>query len=543
MHEEPESTIHAAIYARVSSEDQVQGFSLESQIEACHAYARSHGLVVWQSHVFVDGGISGAILERPALSAMRELVRTQVIKAIIVYDLDRLSRVLWHQCMLIEGWQKEAVQFHTVRQKIEDTPEGQLLRQVMGAFAEMERTKIRERSLRGKAKRREAGLPSGYIAPYGYRWTKVKHASTFEIDEMQAEVVRQMFRWCVEGRTLRWITKQLTLDRHPTNRVSGKKRWKTPGWLWNLSSVARMLRFEGYVGRAYAGKFKMIGGKHVKQPRETWVLLSIPAIIDQETFDAVGERLTMNQQRARRNRKHLYLLSGWTFRCGTCGGSMGGHPQVTSKPGKPTYQYTYYSCNSRWLRLDGNHCRVYINARWIEPRVWAFVERVLTSPKLILEALAIAQEGGAEQRLEAQRRVDRLDQAIVQKDQEDAKLIEAYQGSAMTVEELKRHRHQVAAEKQALMDERWQAQEALSSLGAIPPEPYELDAYVGFVQQHLKAGTVEDQRAVIEKLGLVVTWAPGQPISIRGTVPSATPGMMCAWKTCLADELGLTTYP
>jgi len=107
MHDEPESnTIHAAIYARVSTDDQVQGTSLESQVEACHAYARSHGLVVWQSHVFVDGGVSGTLLERPALDAMREVVRTRAVQAIIVYALDRLSRVLWHQSMLIDEWKK-----------------------------------------------------------------------------------------------------------------------------------------------------------------------------------------------------------------------------------------------------------------------------------------------------------------------------------------------------------------------------------------------------------------------------------------------------
>ena len=135
MHDEPESHTHAAIYARVSSEDQVQGTSLDSQIEACHAYARSNGLVVWQSHVFVDGGVSGTLLDRPALDAMRAMVRNQAVQAIIVYALDRLSRVLWHQSMLIDEWDKAGVHFHTVREKIEDTPEGQLMRQVVGSFA------------------------------------------------------------------------------------------------------------------------------------------------------------------------------------------------------------------------------------------------------------------------------------------------------------------------------------------------------------------------------------------------------------------------
>ena len=532
---EDEGQIHAAIYARVSTDDQVKGFSIETQVAACQAYARTHGLVVWRSHVFVDGGITGTILERPALTAMRDVIRTGVVQAVIVYDLDRLSRVLWHQCMLIEGWQKDGVPFHTVGQKIEDTPEGQLLRQVMGSFAEMEHTKTRERSLRGIHKRIESGFPHAAAAPYGYRWKRLPKASTLEIDETEAEVVRQIFRWAIKGLPIRAMARELTQQRVLTRWGTLGVKQQTTAWKWAPTRVTHMLRFEGYLGRMYAGRERMVNGKRVKQPRETWIKIQIPAIIDQETFDAASECLTQNRLRSRRNRKHEYLLSAYTLRCGLCGGGMTGslHPNRRISPS------LHYVCGSHRRAFDGTHGQVSVAGKVIEPRVWAFVEHLLDDPKTIADAITMAQAGGTEQRMEAQRRIDQFDQEVLRKDREDLRLVEAYQGGAMTVEELKHHRQQLATEKHALIHERWEAQEALDQLGAPPPEPYELESYVACVREKLQTGSLAEKRMVIEKLGLIFTWTPGERILVTGEVPSHTLGQRCTWQ----DELGDWTDP
>ena len=523
---------HAAIYARVSTDDQVKGFSIETQVAACQAYARNHGLEVWRSHVFVDGGITGTILERPALTAMREVVRTGVVQAVIVYDLDRLSRVLWHQCMLIEGWQKDGVSFHTVGQKIEDTPEGRVLRQVMGSFAEMEHTKTRERSLRGIRKRVESGFPHAAAAPYGYHWKKLPQASTLEVDETEAEVVRQIFRWGMEGRPSRAIARQLTQQRVLTRwGTLGVRKTVTDPWTWATTRVSHMLKFEGYLGRLYAGRERMVNGKRVKQPREAWVPITIPAIIDQDTFDAVGERLIQNRLRSRRNRKHEYLLSAYTLRCGLCGGGMTG----SIHPRQRTPARVSYVCSSHRRAFDGTHGSVHVLGDVIESRVWAFVAHLLDHPKSIDEAIALAQQGGAEQRMEAQQRIDRLDEEMVRKDREDGRLVEAYQGGAMTVEELKQHRQRLAVEQRALREAHGAAQEALAQLGAPPPEPYALEAYMACVRTNLQTGSVDEKRMVIEKLGLVFTWTPGQRLSVRGDVPSHTLGQRCTWQDEVDD--------
>lgn len=527
-----EGPLHAAIYARVSTDDQLKGFSIETQVGACQAYANDHQMIVWQSHVFVDRGITGTILERPALTAMREVIRTGAVRAVIVYDLDRLSRVLWHQCMLIEGWQKDGVPFHTVGQKIEDTPEGRMLRHVMGSFAEMEHAKIRERSLRGQRKRIASGFPHATTAPYGFRWKKLEKASTLEIDDTEAEVVRQIFRWTIQGLPMMTIARKLTQQRVLTRwGTQGKQKPVASPWTWGTSRIRSMLNFAGYLGRLYAGQERRINGKRVKQPRELWIEIHVPPIIDQETFDAAKAQLTKNRIRSRRNRKHDYLLSPYNFRCGVCGAGMTAcMAQHQNIP--PT---SWYKCSrrSRW-GSEVTHGKSQVHGKLVEPRVWEFVEHLLDDPKSIQEAIVLAQAGGAEQRMEAQRCLDRFEQEIFRKDREDLRLVEAYQGGAMTVEELKLHRQQLATDKHALIDERWKAQEALDGLGALPPEPYELDAYVACVRKKLKTGSIAEKRMVIEDLGLIFIWTPGQRILVIGEVPSHTLGQRCTWQ----DELG-----
>jgi site-specific DNA recombinase len=541
MQDTPGASVHAAIYARVSTEDQGKGYSIETQIAGCQRYAAQHGMAVWQSHVFVDRGISGATLDRPGLDAMRKLIRSRAIQAVIVYDVDRLSRNLGHQCLLVEEQRQAGVNFHPALHPVDATPEGQLLLQMLGAFAELERAKIRERSMRGTQKRFDEGLPHGHVAPYGYRWVGTKHTATLEIDPDAAEVVRRVFQWCLEGRSVRSITKQLTQEHIPTSRATCPRMGtqKTPSWYWNTSSVHRMLRQTAYVGRLYEGKVRISGKLRVKQPREHWKALTIEPIIDQDTFDAVAVALVRHQQGARRNRKYDYLFSGQTLRCGRCGNGLYASTTAWYYGGR-RHTATYYQCNTKVNRPSGPYCRGTLSGRRVEPLVWRFVEQLLDHPKLILEAIALAHEGGAEQRLEAQRRLDSLDRQLDGLTQADIRLIEAYTGGAMSVDELKAHRERLSQQKQRVVEEHWEAQEALAQCGASPPEPYALDEHIASVRQHLTTGSLAERRTVMDLLALVVTWIPDAPLRIEGTVPSLTPGVLCTWQTHLSDDLNLT---
>lgn len=96
----------AAIYARVSSEDQGKGFSLPTQVEACLELAKREGYVVPENYIFQEE-ISGTILDgRPELRKVRELVNTKAVAVVIVHDPDWLARKLGYQILLDEEMER-----------------------------------------------------------------------------------------------------------------------------------------------------------------------------------------------------------------------------------------------------------------------------------------------------------------------------------------------------------------------------------------------------------------------------------------------------
>jgi DNA invertase Pin-like site-specific DNA recombinase len=93
---------YAAIYARVSTEDQGKGFSIPTQSEAWQKLGECEGYTVPQAHDFIDQGVSVTTMDRPGLRRLRKLVQIQAMSAALVIDPDRLSRSLGHQFWLAE---------------------------------------------------------------------------------------------------------------------------------------------------------------------------------------------------------------------------------------------------------------------------------------------------------------------------------------------------------------------------------------------------------------------------------------------------------
>jgi site-specific DNA recombinase len=175
MNNRHQGQAHAAIYARVSTEDQGKGFSIPTQIEACQKLADREGYTVPESHILVDEGISGTTMDRPGLRKLRDLVNAKAITAVVVHDPDRLSRNLGHQLLLAEEFERAGVKLLIVSHPLEQGPEGWLFFQMRGALAEYERAKILERTHRGRNGRAQAGHVWGGQVPLGYRAVREPH--------------------------------------------------------------------------------------------------------------------------------------------------------------------------------------------------------------------------------------------------------------------------------------------------------------------------------------------------------------------------------
>src|SRR5437588_3020312 len=143
-------SIRAALYARVSSEQQAQAGTIESQVAAVLERAGQEGVTIEAEARFIDEGHSGATLVRPALERLRDSAAAGGIDRLYVLCPDRLARSYAYQMLLVDELQRCGVELSFINRDLGKTPEDHLLLQVQGMVAEYERAKILERCRRGK---------------------------------------------------------------------------------------------------------------------------------------------------------------------------------------------------------------------------------------------------------------------------------------------------------------------------------------------------------------------------------------------------------
>jgi site-specific DNA recombinase len=161
----------AALYARVSSEQQAHSRTIASQVASLRERITADGARLEPEHAFLDESYSGATLLRPALERLRDAVAAGAIDRIYVHSPDRLARRYAYQVLLIEEVRRAGVEIVFLNRPIGGSAEDDLLLQVQGMIAEYERAKILERSRRGRRHAARSGSVSALCAaPFGYRY-------------------------------------------------------------------------------------------------------------------------------------------------------------------------------------------------------------------------------------------------------------------------------------------------------------------------------------------------------------------------------------
>ena len=133
----------AALYARVSTTQQEQEATIESQVAALESYAQQQGYTLAPASYFLDNGVSGAKLVRPALERLRDQAAEGAFAVVLCLSPDRLARQCAHQWVLLDELQRAGVKVIFSNQApVSDEPQGQLLLEIQGLFAEYERAMI-----------------------------------------------------------------------------------------------------------------------------------------------------------------------------------------------------------------------------------------------------------------------------------------------------------------------------------------------------------------------------------------------------------------
>jgi site-specific DNA recombinase len=149
--------LQVGLYARVSTEHQVQAKTIASQLADLEARIRADGIVWERVLLFVDDGYSGATLVRPGLERLRDVAAAGGLDRLYIHCPDRLARTYAHQAVVLDELGRGGVEVIFLNRPVGQTPEDQLLVQVQGVIAEYERAKFLERSRRGKRHGAQAG--------------------------------------------------------------------------------------------------------------------------------------------------------------------------------------------------------------------------------------------------------------------------------------------------------------------------------------------------------------------------------------------------
>ena len=515
-----------AVYTRVSTQRQAQMQTIEQQLERLQAHFQLHGWEWRDDLVFRDDGYTGTTLKRPGLDRLREQAAQAHFDQVLITTPDRLARKYIHQMLLIEELEKGGCLVEFVERPMSQDPHDQLLLQIRGAVAEYERNLIADRMRRGKQRKYRAGtlLPWG-PPPYGYR-TDPAHPRApagVRLEPAEAATVAEMFAYYQqEGHTLRGLAKHL--------RELGV-RGPRGNSHWSDGTIHHILTNPVYTGTVYAGRnhyrpatgrispLKPVGGgigSLDPVPPEDWIVVAqIPAIISQEQFEVIQEKLKHNQSLASRNNKaHQYLLRAMVS-CGLCQLACVGRTTDTG--------HGYYVCNGKRPLLQSPRTEKcpsrFLPVGQLDELVWADLCQVLLHPECLAQALQRAQ-GGQWLPQELQARRENLRKARVSIEHQLERLTDAYLAGVVPLEEYKRRRHELEQRLEGVASQVRQLEASASKQVELAGITQSMEEFCQRVSRGLEQASFEQKRHLIELLidRVVVT---NEEVEIRYVIPTS----------------------
>lgn len=268
-----------ALYVRVSTDMQVEGYSIDAQIDLLKSYLKSKE---WYNFkIYTDPGFSGKNLKRPAIQKLIQDCKDGKIDTVLVFKLDRISRSQKDTLYLIEEiFNRYNVGFISIRENFDTTtPFGKAMIGVLSVFAQLERETILERTRLGLKKRAEDGYwRGGGKTPFAYDYDK---SSGILVINKERKVIFDLM-------------KILRIQGYSYNELS-KVTGYDESWIQGILNAKTNLGKLPYKGEIYDGRHE--------------------AIISEEEYQQLQE---IEKQRSKNKHTSHYLLSGKIY-CGNCG--------------------------------------------------------------------------------------------------------------------------------------------------------------------------------------------------------------------------------
>ena len=352
-------------YIRVSTERQVEGYSLDSQREALKKTAKYKGWKIVKE--FADEGKSGkSIAGREAFQEMLNRIKSgnpDKVDYVLVFKLSRFGRNVEQALTSLKQMRKHGVELYCSEESIDTAigSMGYLMVTVMGAVAEIERDNIATFTMEGRRQKAREGKWNGGQAPYGYKINKEE--GILEIDEEEAKIVRLIFdQYVYHQAGIHGVAKWLDDNGYrKTTRGNGKYT------LFSAHTVKTIIDNPVYTGKIAYGRRHI---ERVEIDDETEITRRIKndeyglydgkheAIIEQSLWDDAHRKriATGIGHEKTHSLDHEHILSG-ILKCPICGASMYGTVnRKKKKDGSGYYKDSwYYVCKHRKL-IDGEKC-------------------------------------------------------------------------------------------------------------------------------------------------------------------------------------------
>lgn len=458
---------HVGCYVRVSTENQLENYSIEEQTDRLKAYCAVKDWTVYK--IYTDPGYSGGNVNRPALQQMLQDVHAGRLDMVAVYKLDRLSRSQKDTLTLIEDeFIDHNVEFVSMNENFDtSTPFGRAMIGILSVFAQLEKDQITERFTMGRIGRSKAGYyHGGPTPPTGYNYTQGKLIA----DPYKASQVQEIYDRFLSGYSINSIQKYM-------HEKYGD---------WNSHSlIIRILRNSVYIGKV---KFKGKEYDGMQKP-----------IISKDVYDRAQRMLQSSSRADKRNSAQKtpfragYLLSSLVY-CAHCGARYSAN-------------HGYYKCYSR-AKSDSRYvvnpnC---MNKNWPIEELDALIAGELRKLEYDSTCLHDIQKTDAEQKPEMDTgaiigRIRELDNQI-------RRMIDLYQVGSIPLEQISQRTDSLKKERESLQ----------TQLRKEPAEkPDESERFASMLNRFddfMNRGTIEEKRVFVSSL-IESIWVDGETIRIK----------------------------
>ena len=499
--------MRVVIYSRVSTDAQERdGTSLDTQERACKALAAERG---WRVVRCIRDAASGSSLERPGIEELRALLRRGEVDMVVAYAVDRLSRNQNHIGVLFDDFERAAARMEFVTERFEDTAVGRFILAARAFIADVEREKIAERTMRGKAERARSGrIPQGTGAGcFGYTYNR--STGHREVEAFQAAAVRQIFEHYAVTRSFSAVSNELN--------EAGIAAFG--GGRWYPLTIRRVLINEAYIGRTVYRKTKRVRvqsfGNHprsrvIEQPLEEQIEIAdaTPPIVDQSLWQRVQDIINDPERINRRAvAQQPYALSG-RLKCGVCLSAMVG--QTLRPKGR---LYRYYRCRHVYDRNTGRQCSGrYVPAESLEQGLWAEIRRVLAAPDVVLNEQRVA---ATTERDPAE--MQQLEAGVASLQKREERLVRLF-GYGEVDDTVIRAELSEVRRQHALLAERLDSVKPVEINHFSTIDEAALRSACAMVAERLDGASPEDRERVLEALQVTVT-ATREEAIVEGVLP------------------------